>query len=266
MNSDPNPNSDAASRPDGTSHHDRIASRTPACGLTPAAALLGLLVALGLAGAAWLGGQSLLAFKRLDRTVEVKGLSEREVAANLAIWPISFAEAGNDVGSLYRNIEHKSGRLVEFLKQAGFKVEEIGSSAPSVVDKQAREYGGDERSPFRFTGRATVTVHTADVDRVRATMRRLGELGREGIAIGGEQGPQTQFLFTELNAIKPAMIEEATRNAREAAGKFASDSGSHLGKIRRASQGQFSIDDRDASTPHIKKVRVVSTIEYYLAD
>ena len=232
----------------------------------PAAAILGLLVAIGLIGAAWLGGQSLLAFKQLDRTVELKGLSEREVPANLAIWPISFAEADNDVGNLSRTTEPKRTRLVEFLKQAGFKPEEIGSSAPSVVDKQAREYGGDERSPFRYTGRATVTVYTADVARVRATMNRLGELGREGIAIGGDHGAQTQFLFTGLNAIKPEMIEEATRNARESATKFANDSGSHLGKIRRASQGQFSIDDRDASTPHIKKVRVVSTVEYYLAD
>lgn len=233
---------------------------------TPAAAILGLLIALGLVGAAWLGGQSLLAFKRLDRSVEVKGLSEREVPANLAIWPISFAEADNDVGNLYRTIERKTGRLVDFLEKAGFKPEEIGSSAPSVVDKQAREYGGDDRSPFRYTGRATVTVYTPDVEKVRATMNRLGELGREGIAIGGDHGAQTQFLFTGLNAIKPEMIEEATRNARESATKFANDSGSNLGKIRRASQGQFSIGDRDASTPHIKKVRVVSTIEYYLAD
>ncbi|MCM5569462.1 SIMPL domain-containing protein [Burkholderiaceae bacterium FT117] len=248
--------------------HSRSASERPrsAGGIPLAAAVLGLLLAAGLAGAAWLGGQSLLTFKRLDRSVEVKGLSEREVPADLAIWPIGFVEADNDVGNLYRTIERKTARLVEFLKQAGFKAEEIGASAPTVVDKQAREYGGDERAQFRFTGRSTVTVYTADVARVRATMNRLGELGREGFAIGGEHGAQTQFLFTGLNAIKPEMIEEATRNAREAATKFAEDSGSHLGKIRRASQGQFSIGDRDASTPHIKKIRVVSTVEYYLAD
>src|SRR5690606_38344762 len=95
---------------------------------TPAAAVLGLLIALGLTGAAWLGGQSLLAFKRLDRSVEVKGLSEREVPANLAIWPITFAEADNDVGNLYRTIERKTARLVDFLEKAGFKPDEIGSS------------------------------------------------------------------------------------------------------------------------------------------
>ena len=95
-------------------------------------------------------------------------------------------------------------------------------------------------------------------------MSRLVELGAEGIVLGSEQGAQPQFLFTKLNEIKPSMLEEATRNARASATKFAEDSGSRLGSIRRASQGQFSIGDRDASTPHIKKVRVVSTIDYYL--
>jgi hypothetical protein len=231
-----------------------------------AALILGAFMAAGLLGAAWLGGAALLEFKRLDRSVEVKGLSEREMPADLAIWPIGFVEADNDLGRLYRSIESKSAKLVAFLEQAGFKSAEIAVSAPVVVDKQAREYGGNDNSPFRYTGRASVTVHTNEVARVRATMNRLAELGREGIAIGGDYGAQPQFLFTGLNSLKPAMIEEATRNARESAGKFAADSGSNLGKIKRASQGQFSIDDRDASTPYIKKVRVVSTIEYYLID
>jgi uncharacterized protein len=242
--------------------HSR-ASRT----LTPGAALLGFLLASGLVLAAWIGGQSLLEFRKLERTVEVKGLAEREVPADLAIWQISFVEASNDLSDIYRTMEKKSQRLVEFLRQAGFRSDDIGVGAPVVTDKQAREYG-EERGAFRFAGRAAVTVYTKDVNRVLATMNRVGELGREGIAIsaGMEGGPGAQFLFTGLNSIKPAMIEEATRNARETASKFANDSGSNLGKIRRAQQGQFSIDNRDSSTPHIKKVRVVSTIEYYLAD
>jgi hypothetical protein len=93
------------------------------------------------------------------------------------------------------------------------------------------------------------------------------ELGKQGIAISGEDyQSRTEFLFTELNSIKPAMIEEATENARQVAEKFAQDSSSRLGKIRRAQQGQFSISDRDNNTPYIKKVRVVSTLEYYLSD
>jgi hypothetical protein len=243
-----------------------IDRQTPTGRLAMAAALLGLLLAIGLVLAAWQVGQSLIAFRKLDRSVEVKGLSEREVPANLAIWPISYSEADNDVSNLYRTLESKNARLVAFLQEAGFKPEEISVSPPSVVDKLAREYGGEERSQFRYTARSTVTVYTPDVARVRGTMNRVAELGRQGLATGGDQGAHTEFLFTELNSIKPEMLEEATRNAREAATKFANDSGSHLGKIRRASQGQFSISDRDASTPYIKKVRVVSTVDYYLAD
>jgi hypothetical protein len=233
---------------------------------TVIAAVLGLLVAAGLVGAAGRLGEALLEFRKLERSIEVKGLSEREVPADLAIWPIGYVEADNDVANLYRTVERKNGRLLAFLEQAGFDRDEVSVSAPSVIDKQAREYGGGEPSPFRYTARATLTVYTKDVARVRATMGRVAELGREGIALGGDGGLPPQFLFTGLNAVKPGMIEEATRNARESARKFADDSDSKLGKIRRAAQGQFSIDDRDVSTPHIKKIRVVSTIEYYLTD
>ena len=114
---------------------------------------------------------------------------------------------------------------------------------------------------------ATVTVYTKNVSLVRETMKKVVELVKEGIAISGQDYKnKTEFLFTDLNKIKPAMIEEATKNAREVARKFAKDSGSRLGKIKNASQGQFSINDRDASTQYIKKVRVVSTIKYYLSD
>ena len=110
-------------------------------------------------------------------------------------------------------------------------------------------------------------MYSRDVARVRAAQKGLADLGRQGIVFSGEQyGTQTQYLFTGLNDIKPDMIEEATRNAREVGEKFARDSSSTLGKIRSAQQGQFSITDRDQNNPHIKKVRVVSTVEYYLSD
>lgn len=114
---------------------------------------------------------------------------------------------------------------------------------------------------------STITVFTAHVDMVRNTMKQLVELGKKGIAIEGQgHGTKTEFLFTKLNDIKPQMIEEATKNAREVAEKFAKDSKSVLGKIKHARQGQFSIVDRDSNTPYIKKIRVVSTVEYYLTD
>lgn len=237
----------------------------PAASRLPiAAAILGVLLGLAIAFGAWVVAGAVRDFRMLDRSVEVKGLSEREVPADLAIWPIAHSGAGNDVAGLYRDLDRTSQRIVDFLVAAGFPREQLSVSPPHVVDKQAREWGDPQRGEFRYTGRATITVYTPEVERVRATMNRLVELGTEGIVLGSEQGAEPQFLFTGLNEIKPSMLEEATRNARAAATKFAEDSGSRLGSIRRASQGQFSIADRDASTPHIKKVRVVSTIDYGL--
>lgn len=227
----------------------------------------GVLVALGLVGLGGTLSVGLMKFRAMERTVEVKGLAEQEQPANLAIWPIVYTDADNDLGALHARIEEKNARVVGFLSEHGFEESEITVSPPSVVDKQAREYGANEGGLFRYTARSVTTVYTPKVDAVRAALAQLGDLGREDIAIAGpEGGVSTQFIFDGLNSIKPEMIEEATRNAREAATKFAADSNSRLGKIRRASQGQFTIEDRDASTPHIKKVRVVSTVEYYLQD
>ncbi len=119
---------------------------------------------------------------------------------------------------------------------------------------------------FRYTASQTVTVYSANVELVRKVMGMLSELGKQGIVFTGGYQSQAEYLFTRLNEVKPVMIEQATRKAREVAQKFAEDSDSQLGKIRRASQGQCSIGDRDRNNPHIKKVRVVSTVEYYLSD
>lgn len=145
--------------------------------------------------------------------------------------------------------------------------EEIAIAPPTVTDLHAQSYGDKRNILFRYTGSSTVTVYSANVAAVRAAMRDVISLGKQGVALSGEgyQG-QTQFVFSGLSVLKPEMIEEATRNARSVAEKFAADSDSRLGKIRFAQQGQFSIENRDSTTPHIKKVRVVSTVEYYLAD
>ena len=128
-------------------------------------------------------------------------------------------------------------------------------------------YGGGPAPEFRYTATQTVTVYSLDVPRVRTAMQKAADLGRSGLVLGGGGwDTQVEYLFTGLNEIKPAMVEEATTMAREVAQKFAEDSASRLGKIKNASQGQFSIVDRDRFNPHIKKVRVVSTVEYYLSD
>lgn len=230
-----------------------------------ASAVLGGLLLLGLLGLGYLVAQSVMDIKQMERTVEVKGLSEREVPADVVIWPIAFSAADNDLSALYQTLQEKNATVIGFLKGQGFEDSEITASAPAVVDKLAREYDSSYNSKFRYTANSTVTVYSSKIDLARSTMVKVADLGKEGIAIAGNDY-STQYIYSKLNDIKPAMIEEATKNARQAAEKFAKDSDSHLGKIRHASQGTFSIEDRDSSTAHIKKVRVVSTVEYYLSD
>lgn len=227
-----------------------------------------LVLAAGMVAGAWILGQALLQFKQADRSVQVKGLSEREVPADTAIWPVSFSEADNDLPRLYQTLQEKNAKIAAFLQSSGFGPEEISVSAPSITDRQAQDYGNVQLAErLRYSGKSTLTVFTRKIDLVRSAMTRLGELGKQGIALSADNYEnRTQFMFTGLNTLKPAMIEEATKNARVSAEKFAKDSDSRLGKIRRANQGQFSIEDRDASTPHIKKVRVVSSVEFSLVD
>jgi hypothetical protein len=202
----------------------------------------------------------------MNRTVTVKGLSEREVLADIAIWPIKFQDVDNDLSHLYSVMESKTNLIMEFLQNSGFKNDEISISPPTILDRQAQGYDSTKIT-YRFTGSSTITVYSNQVDLVRQTMQKLVELGKQGITIVGQDyDTKTEFLFTKLNDVKPEMIEEATKKAREVADKFAKDSDSTLGKIKTARQGRFSITDRDKNTPYIKKVRVVSTLQYYLTD
>lgn len=232
-----------------------------------AAFVLGLALAAGLVCAGYILGQSALEYREYERTVTVKGLSEREFPADIVIWPIRFTAADNDLTAIYGALENDAAKIRDFLVARGIPADAISSAPPAVTDKLAQQYGGNERAEFRYTATQTVTVYSDAVDTVRAVMIDLVALGKQGIALVGENyETQPEYLFTRLNEIKPEMIEEATRQAREVAVKFAADSSSTLGKIKQASQGQFSIEGRDKNNQHIKKVRVVSTIEYYLSD
>lgn len=231
------------------------------------ALVLGTAIFLGLAALGYLFGSAVDKFKGYERTVRVKGLAEQEVPADIVIWPIQFTAADNDLSALYQGIAEKSERIKKFLQQQGIAAEAISLSMPAITDKSARQYDGRSKAEFRYTALQTVTVYSGEVEKVRAAMDKLAELGREGIAFSqsGYQA-QTEYIFTGLNELKPKMVEQATKEARRVAQKFAEDSDSVLGRIKRASQGQFSINNRDKNNPHIKKVRVVSTIEYYLSD
>ena len=204
--------------------------------------------------------------KDRDRVIFVRGLAEREVAADYVIWPIVFKEAGNDLGALYETVQGKTQTLEKFLLENGVAKEEISNASPDITDTESELYANEKR-PYRYVVTVVVTVASKNVDKVRELMGKQGELLKQGIAFSeGDYRYRKIYTFNGLNDIKPEMIDEANKNARAAAQKFAADSESKLGKIKTATQGQFSIEDRDENTPFIKKVRVVTSVQYFLED
>lgn len=234
---------------------------------TLSAFLLGASIFLGLSALGYFISGAVISYKEYDRSVTVKGLSERELPADIVIWPIVFTEAGNDLSALYASIDGNTKKIKDFLVSKGIDATEVTASSPSITDKSAQQYSDTTKAEFRYTAIETVTVYSTKVDLVRQVMTELAELGKQGIAFNSaDYQNQNEYIFSGLNKIKPEMIQEATTKAREVALKFAQDSNSKLGKIKQASQGQFEIMPRDKNNPHIKKIRVVSTVEYYLSD
>lgn len=225
-----------------------------------------LLVAVGIALLGLFVKAGIDNYSYRDRVVTVRGLAEKEVTANKVTWPIVYKEVGNDLPTLYDKITANTEKIRSFLTTNGISEDEILVRPPQILDLQADRYAADRR-PFRYNVTSVVVVTSNDVAKVNSLITRQTELLRQGVAItAGDYEYNTIYEYTSLNDIKPEMIAEATANAREAADKFAADSQSHLGKIKTASQGQFDITDRDPYTPYIKKVRVVSTIVFYLED
>lgn len=225
--------------------------------------VVALLVALGLAVAGWFASQGMARLKTQDRYVTVKGSAERIVDADLLVWPLPHSVGGNDLAEVQRHLDANTAAIRDFFLQAGFQAGEIVVSPPRLEDRWAYAYG-DNRPPERYRYSNTVSLRTNSVDKALAALRRSGELVGRGVMIG--EGSQPDFDYTKLNDIKPALIAEATANARESAEQFAKDSGARLGGIRSANQGVVAISDRDQSSPQVKKVRVVTTVEYFLKD
>ena len=177
-----------------------------------------------------------------------------------------YKEVGNDLSVIYNKIETANNAVLSFLRSNGIEDSEISMDAPQVFDNAAERYANPDVK-YRYNVTNVIVVTSNKIDLVRGLIKKQAELLRNGIAIvAGDYNYQTRYEYTDLNTIKPEMIAEATANARQAADKFAEDSHSKLGKIKTASQGQFSIDDRDQYTPFIKTVRIVTYITYYLED
>ncbi len=238
--------------------------------------MLSLALMAGLALGALILGRSLERFRKEDRSVSVKGFSEREVKADFAVWTIKTRVAGNDLIVGSRAIDDARNKVVAFLLKNGIREEEIIQKDLIVTDKRAQEYNNNTVDAFRYIIEKVIQVRSDHVDQVQAVSRMTDELLKAGVAISNNPYEGTvKFVFTKLNTIKPAMLTEATRNAREAAVQFAKESGTKLGGLKKATQGLFSIIDRDDflagqteggfggnNSDLYKKVRVVVSVEY----
>ncbi|MFC2101515.1 SIMPL domain-containing protein [Bacteroidota bacterium] len=206
--------------------------------------------------------------KKYDRFVQVKGLSEREVNADLAVWPINITLTANDLNSLKINIENQNDEVYDFFIAQGFEKNELTKGSTNISDVRADIYNSNSRnSEFRYLAKSEFTVRTNDINKLQKALSESLKLMSKGILLGSKNTWRPiEYIFTGLNDLKPSMIEEATKNAREVAEKFARDSDSRVGDIMMARQGLFTISDRDENTPQIKIVRVVSTIDFQLKE
>ena len=221
----------------------------------------GGLIALGL----FFGGLfiycGITRFANKDRAVMVKGLSTREVEADYAVWPLSYAWSGNDLPALYERLEQVTERVKKHLLALGFEEADIRQGSINVHDNWS-DYYGNHRPEYKYTLNTSLIVSTNKVQLVVASQGKEAELLKEGIIVKTEQW-NLDYQYNGLPELKPSMIEEATQNARALAQKFADDAQCSLGSIRRASQGQFSVEN-DQYQPWIKHVRVVTTVDYFL--
>jgi hypothetical protein len=238
----------------------------PSVSKTPAAAMLGILIAIGMIGSAFMIGKAIYAVKATERFVTVKGFAEQEHPADLVIWPIAHAAVGDDLAEIQQHLDADKQKITQFLERRGFNSEEISTAIPQITDYQAQGYSEHNGPRYRYSAQSILTLRSNRVNETKQAMQASDELVKSGVAIMRNYEATPEFLFTKLNNIKPEMIAAATKNARHAAEQFAQDSGSKVGAIKNAQQGFFSINDRDRYSPEQKIVRVVTTIQYYLAD
>jgi hypothetical protein len=238
------------------------------------AVLLGAVAifAVGLTTSGYALGDGLRRSKMAEhRSVTVRGVSERNVTADLATWSIDFSHQGAELGPVQQSVDQQARAVRAFFQRAGFRPGEITDADVSLSREQPRDRDGKPVGPQKLTVSRSIQLRTNDVMKVRSAATHQAELLRDGVELSGSN---ISYTFTGLNGMKPAMIAEATKNARRSAEQFARDSGTDVGRIKTASQGYFSVGPRDGedcddcsssggSTP-FQKIRVVTTIDYDL--
>ena len=239
-----------------------MAEQTSSFVVRGAAVVVGsLLLALGIYAGGFFIGQGIANWNSGRRIIAVKGLSEREVPASVAVWTVSYVATGNDLEAINRKLSDSTKAVVTFLKGAGFNEKDMAVQPPALHDASMEPREKDvPPPPERFRAEQSVLLRTAEVDLIKPALASASTLMVNGVLLTG--GCQPNYVYNQLNEIKPTMIQEATKNARIAAEQFSRDSQTRLGKLRNASQGWFQVENRDVATPERKMVRVVVDVDY----
>ncbi len=220
-----------------------------------------LLLAVGIYAGGFFIGNGISNWNSDRRIIAVKGLSEREVPASVATWTVAYAVNGNELDGINRKLSDNTRAVVAFLKSAGFDEKDMSIQPPALHDASTEPREKDAPAPpERFRAEQSVLLRTAKVDLIKPALASASTLMANGVLLTGSCQPN--YVYNQLNEIKPGMIQEATKNARIAAEQFSRDSQTSLGKLRNASQGWFQVENRDVATPERKVVRVVVDVDY----
>lgn len=199
-----------------------------------------------------------------ERSVSVRGLAEKEVDADLAVWTLSFSVGGNNLSSLQDEIISKTETVKSYLKNHGLSDDDFTVQPAAITDNSLNSYMDQSRIRYTYIAKQPVLVRSSKVSAVKSAYADSFNLVSSGITVSRDYDGNVSYEFTKLNDIKPEMIAEATKNARLAAEQFARDSNSNVGKIKQATQGLFSIEDLAPGLEEKKNVRVVTTVQYLL--
>lgn len=228
---------------------------------SPTSALAALFLAGGLALGGYFIGTGISCRDAGSRAISVKGLSEREEPASIAIWTLGYNVTGNELPEITAKLAESTKAVMAYLKAAGFDDAELAQQPPAIRDTSMQERDKDAQPlPYRYSASQSVLLRTTKVDKVKPAVAGTSTLMTSGVMLSSASQPK--YLFDRLNEVKPGMIEEATKNARIAGEQFARDSHIKLGRLRDASQGWFQVEDRDEATPERKVVRVVVEVRF----
>ena len=194
-------------------------------------------------------------FSKQGSYIEVKGLSEKIVKADTAVWSMSFEAKSNDIDMMYAEIDNNIKTIKKFLKEKGFEDTEINVAPINIYQDTYKE------AVFRYNSNNQISVYTKKVDLAKSSINESLTLIKKGIILNQNS---ISFEFSDLNSIKPEMLKEAIKNAEDTASQFANNSNSKVVGVSRGNQGVFDITDKDPASPEYKKIRLVSTLRFLI--